>query len=560
MQEFEQLSTLLNGWERAVEVGQENPVLSQLELIRRLAPIQSIVLQHLQPDRKCLKIMDAVGEPDVQSLLGTSITLTDAKWSKVATWCRTGQLLRQSSIKRTGKLDSLTPDTIKNEVFGVPLRPAQSLLTKYRDSGGTRQTVVSNESLGIAIFEIVTGRSLREDQYQLLERWSVVLWFLLDRSIHTRWSEQSNSTPGSKAQTGAGFGNQARTDEAQEAIVGSESGLRAVMERVQVVATSDMPVLILGETGTGKEVVARSIHGRSPRRSKPFIRVNCGAIPAELIDSQLFGHERGSFTGASEQRKGWFERADGGTLFLDEIGELPLAAQVRLLRVLQEHQFERVGGQEHIHVDVRIVAATHRDLSVMVHNRTFREDLWYRINVFPILLPGLRERAEDIPALVRHFAKRAADRFGLHYVEPSLAEIKQLMNYRWPGNIRELQAVIDRAVILGGGKNLEVALSLGNTFIEPRASAASNEPTFYEVIPESPTYFHGSTRSELQSEDAGPVDTLDSAIIRHIELALAATNGQIEGIRGAAQLLGVNPHTLRAKMRKLTINWNRFRR
>ncbi len=225
------------------------------------------------------------------------------------------------------------------------------------------------------------------------------------------------------------------------------------MERVQIVATSDMPVLILGETGTGKEVVARAIHGRSPRSSKPFVRVNCGAIPPELIDSQLFGHERGSFTGASEQRKGWFERADGGTLFLDEIGELPLAAQVRLLRVLQEHQFERVEGQSHIHVDVRIVAATHRDLSIMVHNRTFREDLWYRINVFPILLPGLRERVEDIPALVRHFAKRAAEKFGLHYVEPSLAEIKQLMNYRWPGNIRELQAVIDRAVILGGGKS-----------------------------------------------------------------------------------------------------------
>ncbi len=259
--------------------------------------------------------------------------------------------------------------------------------------------------MGIAIFEIQTGRSLREDQYQLLERWSTVLWFLLDRSIHSQRLKPSNSLAGATVQSGVRFIDQAKTDEAREAIVGSESGLRAVMERVQIVAASDMPVLILGETGTGKEVVARAIHGRSPRCSKPFIRVNCGAIPPELIDSQLFGHERGSFTGASEQRKGWFERADGGTLFLDEIGELPLAAQVRLLRVLQEHQFERVGGQSHIHVDVRIVAATHRDLSIMVHNRTFREDLWYRINVFPILLPGLRERVEDIPALVRHFGE-----------------------------------------------------------------------------------------------------------------------------------------------------------
>jgi hydrogenase-4 transcriptional activator len=349
-------------------------------------------------------------------------------------------------------------------------------------------------------------------------------------------------------------------DEAREAIVGAETGLRAVMERVEMVARSDMPVLILGETGTGKEVVARAIHGRSTRHAKPFIRVNCGAIPSELIDSHLFGHERGSFTGASDQRKGWFERADGGTLFLDEIGELPLAAQVRLLRVLQEHQIERVGGQEHIHVDVRIVAATHRDLSAMVHARTFREDLWYRINVFPVLLPGLRERVEDIPALVRHFAKRAAERFGLHYVEPSLSEIKQLMDYRWPGNIRELQAVIDRAVILGAGQRLEVALSLGNTFLEPTVYAtAVDEPTYYEVIPESPISNRSQSRTGLSSEE-GQVDSLDSAIVRHIERALAATNGQIEGPRGAAHSLGINPHTLRAKMRKLSINWNRFRR
>jgi transcriptional regulator with GAF, ATPase, and Fis domain len=561
MQEIEQLSALLNGWERAAELGQANPVLSQLELIRRLAPIQSILLQLLQPDLKSLKILDAVGEPTVQSMLGTSINLSDAKWSKVVYWCRTGTLLRQAGINRTGKLDSLTPDPITSEVFAVPLRPSQFMFTQNQDGETSWHTGGSDQSLGVAIFEIATGRSLREDQYQLLERWSVVLWFLLNRSTQIRRSEQLSSTPGSKVPASTGLSDQAKADEAREAIVGSESGLRAVMERVQIVATSDMPVLILGETGTGKEVVARAIHGRSPRSSQPFIRVNCGAIPPELIDSQLFGHERGSFTGASEQRKGWFERADGGTLFLDEIGELPLAAQVRLLRVLQEHQIERVGGQEHIHVNVRIVAATHRDLSAMVHTRAFREDLWYRINVFPILLPGLRERVEDIPALVRHFARRAADRFGLPYVEPSLAEIKQLMNYRWPGNIRELQAVIDRAVILGGGSRLEVALSLGNTFIEPKVQvSASDEPTYYEVVPESPCPVRPHFDSVLAVEEAGPVDSLDSAIIRHIERALAVSNGQIEGIRGAAQLLGINPHTLRAKMRKLSIDWNRFRR
>lgn len=549
MQELEQLSALLYGWEKAAEVGQPNPLFAQLELVQRLVPIQSVLLEHLQLKPRSLKILETAGESSLQSMRGSEIVLSEAKWLNIEAWCRTGQLLRQSGIKRTGKLNSLTPDTIANEVLAIPLRPRQLTLSN------------SEMTLGVAIFEIAESRGIREDQLRLLERWGSILWFLLDRTIRIRLSDPPNIAPSATTTAGSFTNDATRSDEAKEAIVGSESGLRAVMERVQIVSTSNMPVLILGETGTGKEVVARAIHGRSPRSSKPFIRVNCGAIPSELIDSQLFGHERGSFTGASEQRKGWFERADGGTLFLDEIGELPLAAQVRLLRVLQEHQIERVGGQEHMHVNVRIVAATHRDLSAMVHTRAFREDLWYRINVFPILLPGLRERVEDIPALVRHFARRAADRFGLPYVEPSLADIKQLMNYRWPGNIRELQAVIDRAVILGGGTRLEVSLSLGNVFTEPRVQvSASNEPTYYEVVPESPVYVRSNSNSVVAMEEEGPVDSLDSAIIRHIERALAVTKGQIEGIRGAAQLLGVNPHTLRAKMRKLSIAWNRFRR
>ena len=191
------------------------------------------------------------------------------------------------------------------------------------------------------------------------------------------------------------------------------------MERVELVSKSDVPVLIFGETGSGKEVVARAIHNRSPRAKRPFIRVNCGAIPHELIDSQLFGHEKGAFTGATETRQGWFERADGGTLLLDELGELPLAAQVRLLRILQDGWLDRVGGQRPISVDVRIVAATHRDLPAMVAAGQFREDLWYRLAVFPIVLPPLRERREDIPELARHFAQRAATRFGLYPAEPT---------------------------------------------------------------------------------------------------------------------------------------------
>ncbi|MGI9176828.1 MAG: sigma 54-interacting transcriptional regulator, partial [Pirellulales bacterium] len=279
----------------------------------------------------------------------------------------------------------------------------------------------------------------------------------------------------------------------------------------------------------------------------------CGAIPPELIDSQLFGHEKGSFTGASDQHQGWFERADRGTLFLDEIGELPLPAQVRLLRVLQDHQIERVGGKLPLHVDVRIVAATHRDLSAMVKDRSFREDLWYRVNVFPILLPTLRERLEDIPALVRHFAHRAATRFGLPFVDPSEGDLRLLAHYPWPGNIRELGAVIDRAVILGGGRSIDVATALGLGRQQTASAAPPDDATMYEVIPETVPVAPESVAT------TGDIIPLAAAMRHHIERALAATRGRIEGGRGAAGILQINPHTLRARMRKLGIDPERFR-
>jgi transcriptional regulator with GAF, ATPase, and Fis domain len=331
-----------------------------------------------------------------------------------------------------------------------------------------------------------------------------------------------------------------------DTIVGHESGLRHVMERVELVGRSDVPVLILGETGTGKELVARAIHNRGERSARPFIRVNCGAIPHDLIDSQLFGHEKGSFTGANETRQGWFERADGGTLFLDEIGELPLNAQVRLLRVLQDGFVERVGGQQAIRVDVRIVAATHRNLASMVNEKTFREDLWYRIAVFPILLPPLRDRIDDIPDLARHFAHRAAVRFGLAEVEPSAGDLRLLQAYHWPGNIRELGAVIDRAAILGDGRNLEIATALG--LGEKPAQLGNND--------------HPLPRTVASTIDGnGTIAPLSDAMRAHIESALAATHGRVEGRNGAAALLKINPHTLRARMRrKLGIDWGAFRR
>jgi transcriptional regulator with GAF, ATPase, and Fis domain len=316
------------------------------------------------------------------------------------------------------------------------------------------------------------------------------------------------------------------------------------MERVELVAGSDVPVLLLGETGSGKEVVARAIHAGSRRSAGPFLRVNCGAIPAGLIDSELFGHERGSFTGAAARRKGWFERADGGTLFLDEVGELPLDAQVRLLRILQDGSFERVGGQRTLHADVRIVAATNRDLHAMVADGRFREDLWYRLAVFPIHLPPLRDRPEDVPGLATHFALRAATRFGTAPLVPAPADLELLLAYSWPGNVRELIAVMERAVLLGNGRTLEVATSLGAAPRATPAAAAGARP--------------GAPAPPSPDSEAAPLD-LDAAMARHIEGALAKCWGRVEGPHGAARLLGINPHTLRARMRKLGIDWRSFR-
>ncbi len=319
-------------------------------------------------------------------------------------------------------------------------------------------------------------------------------------------------------------------------VVGAGTGLKLVMERIALVSRSDVPVLILGETGAGKELVARAIRRGSPRAERAFMRVNCGSIPAELVDSELFGHEKGSFTGAVSDRKGWFERADGGTLFLDEIGELPLAAQVRLLRVLQDGTFERVGGHHPVHVDVRIITATHRDLAGMVRLGQFREDLWYRIAVFPILVPPLRDRREDIPALAAHFAQRAATRFGLAACQPTKDDLELLRAYDWPGNVRELASVIDRAAILGNGTGLAVATSLG-------VGGPSREGPVTATAP----------RPAVKPE------TLDEAMRRHIEAALAATHGRVEGPYGAALVLGVHPATLRGRMRRLGIVVRRFR-
>ncbi|AKV01478.1 Formate hydrogenlyase transcriptional activator [Labilithrix luteola] len=327
-------------------------------------------------------------------------------------------------------------------------------------------------------------------------------------------------------------------------------GLRDVLARIEQVAPTNAAVLLEGETGSGKELLARMVHARSSRARGPMLRVNCGAIPAELVDSELFGHERGSFTGATSTRLGWFERADGGTLFLDEVGELSLPAQVRLLRVLQDGTLERVGGGKSLRVDVRVITATHRNLRAMCAQGTFREDLFYRIGVFTVRIPPLRDRRDDIPALASHFAKRAGVRLTGIPLVPSASELEDLQDYRWPGNVRELAAVIERAAILGGGRKLEVRAALGDGSAPSRA---------LETGDPSKMNSNANPVSLPSTPHASAFPTLEETMRAHIHRALVLTRGRIEGRGGAADILGLNPHTLRGKMRKLRIDWARFR-
>ena len=316
-------------------------------------------------------------------------------------------------------------------------------------------------------------------------------------------------------------------------IVGSDFGLKDTMDMVKSVAHLESPVLLLGETGVGKGVIASAIHYLSPRRKGPFITVNSGAIPDTLIDSELFGHEKGAFTGAIEQKRGRFERADQGTIFLDEIGELPPHAQIRMLRVLQEKEIERVGGTKPIPVDIRVIAATHRNLQNMVTAKQFRDDLWFRINVFPIKVPPLRERKEDIPSLVYHFINKKAKQLKLSIIpEVESGAIDRLMNYHWPGNVRELENIIERELILNKG-----------------------EPLNFNVLTQPDKYDDHAAFTGLTNELLN-LDKVDSS---HIRRVLKMTNGIVHGTGGAAALLGINPSTLRSRMKKLRIPYGRMK-
>jgi transcriptional regulator with GAF, ATPase, and Fis domain len=317
-----------------------------------------------------------------------------------------------------------------------------------------------------------------------------------------------------------------------EEIVGTSPALQAALSRVVKVAASDSTVLITGETGTGKELVARAIHRRSDRVSRPFVGVNCAAIPRDLIASELFGHEKGAFTGATQQRPGRFELANGGTIFLDEVGELPVETQIAFLRVLQEHEFERVGGSRRIRADVRVVAATNRDLQAAISAGSFRSDLFYRLNVFPIEIPALRERSTDIPLLVEYFVDRYARKAGKKIKRVNKKTLELLQSYFWPGNIRELQNVIERSVILC---ETEIFTIDENWLPQPPP-----------LTPESKQQVELPRRLLVQEKDM-------------IQEALEVSCGRVFGPKGAAAKLGIPRSTLESKIKSLKIDKNRFR-
>jgi hydrogenase-4 transcriptional activator len=509
MDNFKQI--LLDVWREAGINRETNEALERIfTLFRRHLPLTNYFIRQITPDNPVIETVFPSDSPDDTGHRPGAAELHDLDI-----------LFTQHQILAEHEL----PQPLRELLIPPGLQTGHRLVATIGQPAGNRTFLLLTCPPDTAITPRETGmvRLLLEPLQAVMEN-------------HHRMFELRKLREAAEADRKSLLSKLSRTD-LTDIIIGADDGLQLVMERVNLVAGSDLSVLIFGETGTGKELIARTIHNRSPRADGPFIRVNCGAIPRELIDSQLFGHEKGAFTGAVETRKGWFERADGGTLFLDEVGEMPLEAQVRLLRVLQDGWLERVGGKKAIHVDVRLVLATHRDLASMVATGAFREDLWYRIATFPIFIPPLRERAADMAQLAEHFARRSAIRFGLPLCLPHSADIRVLNQYAWPGNIRELATVIDRAALLGDGHGLEIPRALGWTETMPGNRQAANRETHNPVTM-----------------------SLDDAIRQHIISALIRCNGRIEGKNGCAEQLEINPHTLRAKMRKLAIDWNRYRK
>ncbi len=385
-------------------------------------------------------------------------------------------------------------------------------------SGCIVPLITANRTLGTLSLSSLRASAFTQEDVDLLMRVANQVAIAIENALAFREiAELKNKLADEKLY----LEEEIRTEYTFEEIVGESPALKRVLSQVETVAPTDSSVLILGETGTGKEVIARAIHNLSPRRERTFVKINCAAIPAGLLESELFGHEKGAFTGAIAQNTGRFELAHRGTLFLDEVGDIPLELQPKLLRVLQEKEFERLGSIRTLHVDVRVVAASNRDLTQMVEDRLFRSDLYYRLNVFPIVVPPLRERIEDIPLLVRYFAQKHARRMDRRIETIPAEEMEALTRYPWPGNVRELENLIERAVILSRGPTLHVPL--------PEVRASGEAPA------------------------SSPV-TLEAAEREHILRALNDTNWVIAGPGGAAARLGMKRTTLQSRMAKLGVS------
>jgi len=405
------------------------------------------------------------------------------------------------------------------------------------------------QALGVLAVGHTTDAVFTHEEVEFLSQASGQIAIALENALAYR---QISELKDKLAQEKLYLEQEIRSEMNFDQIVGDSPALRQVLEMVQTVAPSDSTVLLLGETGTGKELIARAIHDHSRRKNRTFVKLNCAAIPTGLFESELFGHEKGAFTGAISQKIGRFELADQGTLFLDEVGDVPLEIQPKLLRALQEREFERLGSTRTKKVDVRLVAATNRDLGGMIANREFRSDLYYRLNVFPIRIPPLRERREDIPVLARYFAQNFAQQMQKPIETIPAATLRALMEWDWPGNVRELANFIERAVILTRGKSLEAPLAeLCRVWMdqEMQPAAPQDRDDIARIVKETL-----SALDDKKGVDAEQTRKQREAIVR----ALTECKGRVGGDNGAAARLGINRTTLLARMRKLGIHPRQF--
>ncbi len=487
---------------------------STIEYLSKHMPADVIYLEKHERDLSSMRVV-ARASKEKGEAMDALIPFSEQAKAAMAEWEKTGQAGKLPPVSIINKPEEEPVTRHLLEALGEPVSSVMGL-----------RLIIDDQLVG-ALILLAQGNDRFEDQHaRLFAQLKVPFFVAMSNTMKHREIIKLKDLLSDDNRYLHGELRRLSGDE----IVGANFGLKDVMHKVQQVAALNSPVLLLGETGVGKDVIANTIHYSSSRSDGPFVSVNCGAIPDSLIDAELFGHEKGAFTGAFSQKRGRFERADKGTIFLDEIGELPPQAQVRLLKVLQSKEIERVGGDKTISLDIRIIAATNRNLEEMVKQGNFREDLWFRLNVFPIWIPPLRDRNADIPALLQHFINMKSKELNVPAIpELTPGAMDSLMQYHWPGNVRELENIVERSIILYPEGPL--------TFDEFISSSAKETPAI--------------------SEQSLEQEKLDEVIFSHIQKVLSKTKGKIHGPDGAANLLGINPSTLRGKMNKLGIKYGR---